>query len=515
MFDLLRSRLTGLSSLFSSKAKTLDESAIQDACQVLRRALLESDVSFRVVRQFVQRVRQKALDSPALDDWDAEDQFMGLMHQELVTLLGEALHPLHALEESAFTPESPAVLLMCGLQGAGKTTTSAKLAQWLTTQNHTQNNSIRPFLIAADTVRPAAMAQLAILGERLNTPVYKDESATSMLDVVQAGINEAKTLGATHVIVDTAGRLQVDTDTMSDLVILKARYQPKDVLLVVDAMIGQESVNVVEAFHTQVGVTGCILSKMDGDTKGGAMLSIREATGIPIQFLGTGETPDALEPFHPDRMAQRLMGMGDLATLFEKAMTSHQETHMASVTERLMQGKVNFKDYLHLQESIQKMGGLSMILNMLPMLQMNASERNALGQDHTLKLKQWKALMSSMTEAERLTPPLVLESESRQSRLFKGSGLSAETGTALITEFSQLFEMAQGLKMMSSFFGGTTEEDEASTKTSNLLDMDVKDASDDEDDPMGWGDFFSMFEEETPGKSNPSKKKKSTSPFPW
>jgi signal recognition particle subunit SRP54 len=513
MFDVLSSRLTGVSSLFSSKAKTLEESAIQEACQVLRRALLEADVSYRVVRQFVQRVRQKALDSPALDGWDAEDQFMGLMHQELVALLGDALHPLKALDETVFTPESPALILMCGLQGAGKTTTSAKLAQWLTTQNKaTQNDSIRPFLIAADTVRPAAMAQLAILGERLHLPVYKNESATSMLDVVEAGLREAKASGATHVIVDTAGRLQVDTDTMSDLVILKARYQPQDVLLVVDAMIGQESVNVVEAFHTQVGVTGCILSKMDGDTKGGAMLSIREATGIPIQFLGTGETPNALEAFHPDRMAQRLMGMGDLATLFEKAMSSHQDTRMASVTERLMQGKVNFQDYLHLQESIQKMGGLSMILNMLPMMQMNASDRNALGQDHKVKLKQWKALIGSMTEKERLSPRLVLESDSRQSRLFKGAGLDSETGTALITEFSQLFEMAQGLKMMSSFFGGSPD-DEVSFQASALLKDDSEDTN--EDDPMGWGDFFSLFEEEKPTQKKQSQKKKSPSPFPW
>lgn len=520
MFDTLSTSLTGMSSLFKGNAKTLDETSVQDACQVLRNALLEADVSFRVARQFVKRVREKALSAKQLDGWEAEEQFMGLMHQELRELLGEAQSPLNAVSEEkrgSFTPENPAILLMCGLQGAGKTTTSAKLALWLKSQ---EGAEITPFLIAADTVRPAAMEQLAILGDSLGIGVYKDESATSMLDVVATGLQKAKDAGATHVLVDTAGRLQADTDTMADLLILKHRYKPTDTLLVVDAMIGQESVNVVEAFHMQIGLSGCVLSKMDGDTKGGAMLSIREATGIPIQFLGTGETPEDLEPFHPDRMAQRLMGMGDLATLFEKAMASQQEASMASVMERVMKGELSFRDYLNLQESIQKMGGMGTILAMLPMMQMNAKDRNSLGADHKQKLRQWKALLASMKEKEVQNPSLVLDSASRQDRLFKGAGLSSDAGQALLDEFSQLFQMAQGLKAFSGFFGGSSDDD---AKTIDMTASSPEEAVVDPDDPMGWGDFFGSFGGDeasspfvpVPKSSKKSAKKKSNSPFPW
>ena len=342
-----------------------------------------------------------------------------------------------------------------------------------------------------------------------------------MLDVVKTGLQAAQKAGATHVIVDTAGRLQADTDTMADLLILKHRHKPTDVLLVVDAMIGQESVNIVEAFHMQIGLSGCILSKMDGDTKGGAMLSIREATGIPIQFLGTGETPNDLEPFHPDRMAQRLMGMGDLATLFEKAMASHQEASMARVMERVMKGELSFRDYLNLQESIQKMGGMGTILAMLPMMQMNAKDRNSLGADHKQKLRQWKALLASMKAKEVQNPSLVLDSASRQDRLFRGAGLSSEAGKALLDEFSQLFQMAQGLKAFSGFFGGSSNDE---AETLDLLDSSPEEAVVDSDDPMGWGDFFGSFggegEASSPfapvsKSSKKSSKKKSNSPFPW
>ncbi|MFN9691433.1 MAG: signal recognition particle protein [Vampirovibrionales bacterium] len=541
MFDTLSTSLTGMSSLFKGNAKTLDETSVQDACQVLRNALLEADVSFRVARQFVKRVREKALSAKQLDGWDAEEQFMGLMHQELRDLLGDAQSPLKAVSEEKrdhFTPENPAILLMCGLQGAGKTTTSAKLALWLKSQEidlpsplgrgqgegntslPLEKPSIVPFLIAADTVRPAAMEQLAILGDSLGIGVYKDESATSMLDVVVTGLQKAKEAGATHVLIDTAGRLQADTDTMADLLILKHRYKPTDILLVVDAMIGQESVNVVEAFHMQIGLSGCVLSKMDGDTKGGAMLSIREATGIPIQFLGTGETPEDLEPFHPDRMAQRLMGMGDLATLFEKAMASQQEASMASVMERVMKGELSFRDYLNLQESIQKMGGMGTILAMLPMMQMNAKDRNSLGADHKQKLRQWKALLASMKAKEVQNPSLVLDSASRQDRLFKGAGLSSEAGKALLDEFSQLFQMAQGLKAFSGFFGSSSNDD---AKTIDMTASSPEEAVVDPDDPMGWGDFFGSFGggdasslfAPVPKSSKKSAKKKSNSPFPW
>ena len=544
MFDTLSSSLTGMSSLFKGSAKTLDESAVQDACQVLRNALLEADVSFRVARQFVKRVREKALSSTQLDGWDAEDQFMGLMHQELRDLLGDAQSPINAVceeKQGSFTPENPAIIFMCGLQGAGKTTTAAKLALWLKSQDDLpsplgsssleklqgegntclppEKPSIVPFLIAADTVRPAAMQQLAILGERLGIGVYTNESATSMLEVVAQGLEHAKEVGATHIIVDTAGRLQADTQTMADLLILKHRHKPTDVLLVVDAMIGQESVNVVEAFHLQIGVTGCVLSKMDGDTKGGAMLSIREATGIAIQFLGTGETPNDLEPFHPDRMAQRLMGMGDLATLFEKAMASHQEASLASVMARVMNGELNFRDYLNVQEGIQKMGGMGTILAMLPMMQMNAQDRHSAGTDHKQKLRQWKALLASMNAQEVQNPSLVLDSASRQARLFRGAGISAEMGQALLGEFSQIFQMAQGFKAFSGFFGGSSNDE---AQTLDALASSPEEAVDPED-PMGWGDFFGSFAEEevtlpaTPvGKSHSKPAKpKWKSPFPW
>jgi len=532
MFDLLSGKLTGLGSLFGEKKK-LDDESVQAACQVLRRALLEADVSYRVARQFVKRVRERAISSETLDGFDAEDQFMGLMHQELSNLLGDAQTVLNAVnEESTFTPEKPAIILFCGLQGSGKTTTSSKLALWLSKQDE----SIKPFLIAADTVRPAAMEQLAILADRVGVPHYKDLSATKMDTAVKAGIVEAKAKGATHIIVDTAGRLQADTETMAELFLLKQTYKPVDTLLVVDAMIGQEAVNVVEAFNTQIELTGCVLSKMDGDAKGGAMLSVREATGLPIQFIGTGETPDDLEPFHPDRMAQRLMGMGDLATLFEKAMSQQQESSMASISAKLMQGQLNFQDYVGLQESISKLGGIGSILSMLPMMKLDSDTKSKMGQSQVERLRQWRALLCSMKLAEKQNPELVLNSESRQRRLFQGAGITTEAGAGMLSEFGGMYQMARGMKGMMSFFNGDTTDDEPETPIApehdifKMLGMDSEETDSNEletsenpDDPMGWGSFFEamgmdmndLAEDETTPASPPKKQKKAPSAFPW
>jgi signal recognition particle subunit SRP54 len=497
MLDNLQVGLSGLGSLFGGKTTKLDEASVQQACQTLRRALMEADVSVRVARQFVQRVRDTALNTPELEGWDAEDQFMGIMHQELTTLLGEAQTPLKSLEVPVSGGSVPRIILMCGLQGAGKTTTSAKLAKWLSVYQDAEADEatppLKPYLIAADTVRPAAMEQLSILATRLGIPCYLDASATDMLSVVTAGIQQAKAYGATHIIVDTAGRLQADSETMADLYLLKKTHPPTDVVLVVDAMIGQESVHVVEAFNTQIGVTGCILSKMDGDTKGGAMLSIRDATGLPILFLGMGEQPDDLEPFHPDRMAQRLMGMGDLATLFEKAMSAQQEGNIAALSGRVMQGQLNFQDYVAFQQHMDKLGGIGGIMSMLPMMKLGKDERQAMTLTQSQKMRQWRAVLDSMKQAEALTPELVLNNENRQARIFAGAGLSLEAGKALLNDFQGMYQMAQSMKAMASFFGGGDSEDDDDEAISPLgIQADVSHEDDDED-PMGWGEFFSAF----------------------
>jgi signal recognition particle subunit SRP54 len=530
MLDNLQSGFTGLTSLFEGpKTKKLDEATVQVACQRLRRALIEADVSVRVGRQFVQGVRDAALNAPALKDFDAEDQFMGIMHQELTRLLGETQHPLNSVStETPALPEHPRRILLCGLQGAGKTTTAAKLAHWLKQFRDSDENlplNWKPYLIAADTVRPAAMEQLAVLASRLDIPCFYESGATDMLAVVRAGMKAAEAAGATHIIVDTAGRLQLDTATMADLYLLKKEFPPMDTVLVVDAMMGQESVNVVEAFHTQMGVSGCVLSKMDGDTKGGAMLSIRQATGLPILFLGTGEQHTDLEAFHPDRMAQRLMGMGDMATLMEKAMALQNESSISQLSSRLMEGHLNFQDYVAFQQHLDKLGGMGGIMSMLPMMQMNREQRQSLSSEEGQKMRKWRALLASMKRNEQLQPELLLENSSRQARVFAGAGISMEAGNALLQDFQGMYQMAQGMKAMKQFFSGegfdAEDDDEEMASNASPSEVEQNDEPEDPNDPMGWGDFFSSFgmiDDDDSDTTSPKKEgssKKRTFGLPW
>ena len=323
MFDALTDKLTAVFGRLTSRGR-LTEKDVDEALREVRVALLEADVNFRVARELVGRIRERALDVKVLQSLSPGQQVVTFVYEELVAILGEGHHGLQA------SSQAPSVALMVGLQGSGKTTTAAKLSMYLRRQGH------RSLLVAADLRRPAAIQQLAALGRQLDVPVYHEDPLTSRAeDVASHGLEHARNLGVTWVIVDTGGRLHVDEDLMEELERVKAAANPSESLLVVDAMTGQDAVNAAVEFHERIGLTGHVLSKLDGDARGGAALSIAHVTGVPIKFIGIGERSDALEPFHPDRMASRIMGMGDVATLVEKAQAEITEERAKELEKKM------------------------------------------------------------------------------------------------------------------------------------------------------------------------------------
>ncbi len=429
MFESLSDRLNGAFQRLSSKGR-LDEADIDEAMKEVRRALLEADVNFKVVKTFVDRVREKAVGQEVLKSLTPAQMVVGIVNEQLIELLGEP-----ARVELSRTP--PSVVMLVGLQGSGKTTTAAKLA--LQMRRAGQN----PLLVAADMYRPAAVHQLQTLGKQLNVPVYSEPQGANPVNIAVNGVRHGQMNNHSLVILDTAGRLHIDEMMMQEVANIKGRLNPTEVLLVVDAMTGQDAVRAASEFNEKVGVTGLIMTKMDGDTRGGAALSVREVTGVPIKFIGTGEKSDALEPFYPDRVASRILGMGDILTLVERAQSEYDADQAKAMEKKLRTATFNLEDFLNQLQQVKRLGPLEQVLGMIPGL--GQAMRQQQVQVKEDDLKHIEAIIRSMTPRERHNPDII---DSSRRRIARGSGTTVQDVNALINQFRQM------QKMMKSLTGG-------------------------------------------------------------
>jgi signal recognition particle subunit SRP54 len=425
MFDTLADRFDGIFHKLRSRGKLTDKE-IDEVCRELRVALLEADVNVVVARNFIRRVKERAQGAEVTKSLSPAQQVIKIVNEELVETLGGTTGKL----TTASKP--PSVVMMAGLQGSGKTTASAKLARLLKHQNR------RPLLVGADLQRPAAVEQLRVLGERIGVPVYSE--STDPVAVARGAREEAARLARDVVIVDTAGRLQVDAELMDELVRVRDIVQPNDTLLVVDAMTGQEAVNVATEFDQAVGLTGVVLTKIDGDARGGAALSVKEVVGKPILFAGTGEKLDEFEPFHPDRMASRILGMGDVLTLIEKAEATFDQQEMEKAEAQMRKGELTLEDFLDQMRQVRRMGPLSSVLAMLPGVPKEI--KNAEIDDR--EINRIEAIICSMTPAERRDPSTI--NGSRRVRIAKGSGVTPADVNALLKQFKMVQQMMKGAR---------------------------------------------------------------------
>jgi signal recognition particle subunit SRP54 len=425
MFDALSERFDGIFRRLRSRGK-LTPTDVDEVAREIRLALLEADVNVRVVKSFIARLKERANGAEVAESLSPGQQVIKIVHEELVATLGGAGAKLRT------SPRPPTVIVLAGLQGSGKTTAAAKLARLL---EHQQGK--RVLLVAADLQRPAAVDQLVVLGERSGVPVFSQ--ATDPVSVARAGLVEAERLGRNTVIVDTAGRLQVDDELMTELAHITDAVSPDDVLLVVDAMTGQEAVSVAESFAATVPLTGIVLTKLDGDARGGAALSVKEVTGVPILFAGVGEKVDDFETFHPDRMASRILGMGDVLTLIEKAEAVFDADEAAKAQERLLEGRFTLDDFLEQMRQMRKMGPLSSIVGMLP--GMPKELRQAEIDDG--ELGRVEAIICSMTPAERHEPSTI--NGSRRARIAAGSGTTTAQVNALLKQFKMVQQMMRSM----------------------------------------------------------------------
>ncbi|MET0421085.1 MAG: signal recognition particle protein [Acidimicrobiia bacterium] len=424
MFDSLADRFDGIFKKLRSRGKLTDKE-IDEVARELRVALLEADVNVKVARNFIARVKERAAGAEVAKSLSPAQQVIKIVNEELVETLGGTTGKL------TVSSKPPTVIMMAGLQGAGKTTAAAKLARLLKSQGR------RPLLVGADLQRPAAVEQLRVLGERVGVPVYSE--ATDPVSVAKGGLEEAARLGRDMVIVDTAGRLQIDAELMDELLRVRDAVKPHDTLLVVDAMTGQEAVNVAAEFNETVGLTGVVLTKIDGDARGGAALSVKEVVGKPILFAGTGEKLDEFEPFHPDRMASRILGMGDVLTLIEKAEETFDQEEMVKQGEKLRKGTLTLEDFLDQMRQVKKMGPLQNVLGMLPGVPKEL--KNAEVDDR--ELARVEAIICSMTPEERRDPSLI--NGSRRQRIAAGSGVTTADVNGLLKQFKMVQQMMKGV----------------------------------------------------------------------
>ena len=427
MFESLSARLQGVVDRLRGKAK-ITEADLDVALREIRLALLEADVNFRVVKDFVAHVRERALGVDLLSGLNPGQQVVKIVHDELVATLGGERR---ALDLSG----SPSVLMLVGLQGSGKTTTAAKLAVRLRKEGR------RPLLVAADVYRPAAVDQLVQLGDQIGIEVHSRPVGTPALEVARSGVETAVKSGKDVVILDTAGRLHVDDAMMDELVRISGSVTPTETLLVVDAMTGQEAVRVAEAFHARLPISGLVLTKMDGDARGGAALSIRSTTGIPITYLGTGERPDGLEPFHPDRLAQRILGMGDVLSLVERVQETVDRDEAERVAQRMMEAKFSLEDFRSQLTQIKKMGPIGQIMSMIPGAGQIAGAAQAAVDGG--ELKRIEAIIDSMTRDERRHPELI--KASRRRRIAIGSGTSTADVNRVLKQFGEMQRLMKSL----------------------------------------------------------------------
>ncbi|MDP9482557.1 MAG: signal recognition particle protein [Chloroflexota bacterium] len=429
MFDTLSERLRKTLGNLTGRGR-ISEADVDVAMREIRLSLLEADVNFKVVRDFVGRVRERTVGADILGSLTAGQQVVGIVNDELVTLLS-AGDPVFHLQGN------PAVILGAGLQGSGKTTTAAKLAR------HVVKLGRRPILVAADPYRPNAADQLETLGKSLDIPVFRAPDGTTVVDIARGGVDAARREVRDVVIVDTAGRLTVDETLMAEIAAVAAAVKPVETLLVVDAMTGQEAVAVAEAFQRTLPLTGLVLTKIDGDARGGAALSISAVTGLPVKFLGTGEKTDALEAFHPDRLAGRILGMGDVLTLVERAQETFDQQQSTKLEEKLRKGGFTLEDFLDQLQQIQKMGPLGQIMGMLPGMGGMAKEAQAAVDRGDLS--RVEAIIRSMTPRERRDPTVL--NASRRRRIATGAGTDLTEVNRLVKQFGEM------QKLMKQFSG--------------------------------------------------------------
>ena len=422
MFEILSEKLNGVFRLLGNRGR-LTEKDIDEALRQVRLALLEADVNFKVVKDFTTRVKERSIGKEVMESLTPAQQIIKIVNEEIIATLGDGEGSL--LKHS---PQPPSVIMMVGLQGSGKTTTAAKLAL------HLKHNGQKPLLVAADNRRPAAIEQLVTLGKQIDVPVHSEDPKISSKDICARAMSEAKKLAATCVIVDTAGRLHIDEEMMAELEQVKKALKPDEVLLVVDAMTGQDAVRVAEEFHTRVDVTGLVLTKMDGDARGGAALSIRWVSGVPIKFIGIGEKADAFEPYYPDRLASRILGMGDVLTFIEKAEKTLDEKKALELQKKVKTASFNLEDFLEQLKAIKKMGPIAQLADMLPGMSKIANQLPDGAQE--AQLKKVEAIVLSMTPRERQNPSII--GGSRRRRIANGSGTRTHDVNQLLNQFAQM-----------------------------------------------------------------------------
>ncbi len=423
MFQNLSEKLENAFKKFKNKGK-LTEADIKAGMREIKLALLEADVSFKVVRDFIKQVSERAVGTDVLESLNPGQQVIKIVCEELTALMGSTNSKL------TVSSKPPTVIMMVGLQGAGKTTHAGKLAGMLKKQGK------NPLLVACDIYRPAAIKQLQVVGEKLGIPVFEMGDNTSPVKIATEGIKIANQKGYDTVFIDTAGRLQIDEVLMQELQDIKSATSPTEILLTIDSMIGQESVNVAETFNNMLDITGVILTKLDGDTRGGAALSVRYITGKPIKFIGVGEKLDQIEPFHPDRMARRILGMGDVLTLIDKAQAQFDEKKAAELEERMRQSIFTLDDYLMQMQQLKNMGSLEQIAGMLPGMKPGALKDAKVDEK---MLTHQEAIIKSMTRFEREHPESL--NASRKIRVAKGSGTSVEQVNKLLKQYDQIKKM--------------------------------------------------------------------------
>ena len=420
-FDSLSEKLNHVFSKMREKGK-LTDLEIKQAMREIRIALLEADVNFQVVRDFINRVSEKASGEDILKGLNSTQQVIKIVNDELIALMGSTHSKL------AVADRPPTIIMMCGLQGAGKTTMCGKLAGMLKKQNK------KVMLAACDVYRPAAIKQLQVVGGKVNVPVF-EEGQINPVKIAKDALDEAKRQGADVLIIDTAGRLHIDEQLMEELQKIKAEVKPDEIFLVVDSMTGQDAVNVAETFNQKLDITGVIITKLDGDTRGGAALSIKAVTGKPIKFVGSGEKMEDIEPFYPDRMASRILGMGDVLTLIEKAQEAFSEEEALKLQKKMKTNSFTLQDYLNQLESVKKMGGIGKLMSMVPGLGGKVNEDDI---DES-KIIKTKAIILSMTPEERNNPDII--KASRRKRIAAGSGTSIQDVNQLLKQFDMSKEM--------------------------------------------------------------------------
>jgi signal recognition particle subunit SRP54 len=430
VFESLSDKLQNVFGKLASQGK-LSESDVNAALREVRLALLEADVNYKVVKDFVDSIKARAIGAEVMNSLTPAQQVVKIVNEELIELLGKPA-PLN------LSGPPPSVIMLVGLQGSGKTTTAAKLALRL------RKSGQRPLLVAADIYRPAAIRQLEVLGQQVDIPVYSEGTEVPASTIARNALKVAREKAHSVIILDTAGRLQIDEEMMRELEQVRLVTKPADILLVVDAMTGQEAVRVAEGFNQRVPITGLVMTKIDGDARGGASLSIRSVTGVPIKFMGTSEKLDGLEPFQPDRMAGRILGMGDILTLIERAQENISEDEAAAMEAKLAEGDFDFEDFLDQLRQLKRLGSVTDLLKMVP--GMNQLSKQVDPQEATKSLKQVEAIISSMTIVERRNPEVL--NGSRRRRIATGSGTTVQDVNQLVKQFRDMRKMMKEMGLL-------------------------------------------------------------------